>query len=88
MTCKHTRVWVQDIYKKSTDKKYWENTLLSINIVIDDRRTCNVNQVYMYVILVVSIYAFQITMGLLIKSSQKQTNFFHIEKDTMIKFRY
>ena len=54
--------------KKSTvlTKKYWENTLLSINIVIDDRLTCNVNKVYMYMILVVSICAFLITMGLLI----------------------
>ena len=54
--------------QKSTvlTKKYWENTLLSINIVIDDRLTCNVNKVYMYMILVVSIYAFLITMGLLI----------------------
>ena len=34
-------------------KKYWENTLLSINIVIDDRLTCNVNKVYKYMILVV-----------------------------------
>ena len=43
-----------------SDKKYWENTLLSINIVFDDRFTCNVCQVYMYMILVVSscIYAF------------------------------
>ena len=47
-------------------KKYWENTLLSINIVINVRRTCNVNKVYKYVILVVSIFAFLITMGLLI----------------------
>ena len=46
-------------------KKYLENTLLSINI-IDDRLTCNVNKVYKYMILVVSIYAFLITMGLLI----------------------
>ena len=56
------------ICKKSTvlTKKYWENILLSIKIVIDDKLTCNVNQVYMYMILVVSIYAFLITMGLLI----------------------
>ena len=47
-------------------KKYWENTLLSINIVIDDRLICNVNKVYMYMILVVSICAFLIIMGLLI----------------------
>ena len=47
-------------------KKYWENTLLSINIVIDDRLTCIVNKVYKYMFLVVSIYAFLITMGLLI----------------------
>ena len=39
-----------------SEKKYWENTLLSINIVIDDRLTCNVNKVYMYMNLVVSIY--------------------------------
>ena len=50
----------------SDKKKYWENTLLSINIVIDDRPTCNVNKVYIYMILVVSICAFLITMGLLI----------------------
>ena len=47
-------------------KKFWENTLLSINIVIDDRLTCNVNKVYMYMILLVSIYAFLISIGLLI----------------------
>ena len=47
-------------------KKILENTLLSINIVIDDRLTCNVNKVYKYMILVVSIYVFLITMGLLI----------------------
>ena len=57
--------------QKSTvlTKKYWENTLYSINIVIDvidDRLTCNVNKVYMYMILVGSICAFLITMGLLI----------------------
>ena len=46
------------------DKKYWENTLLSLNIVIDDWLTGNVNQVYMYMIFVVNIYAFLITMGL------------------------
>ena len=39
---------------------------ISINIVIDDRLTCNVNKVYMYMILVVSIYVFLITMGFLI----------------------
>ena len=51
-----------------SDKKYLENTLLSINIVFDNRLTCNVNKVYMYMILVVCtcIYAFLITMGLLI----------------------
>ena len=54
--------------QKSTvlTKKYLENTLLRINIVIDDRLTCNVNRL-MYMILVVNIYAFLITMGLLIK---------------------
>ena len=38
-------------------------------------------------ILAVSIYAFQITMGLFIKPFQNKPYFFHIEKDT-IKFRY
>ena len=38
----------------------------SINIVIDDKVTCNFNKIYMYMILVVSIYGFLITMGLLI----------------------
>ena len=44
--------------KKSTvlTKKYWENTLLSINFVIDDRLTINVNKVYMYMSFVVSLY--------------------------------
>ena len=39
MSCKHTRQWIQDICKKSTvlTKKYRENNLLSINIVIDDK---------------------------------------------------
>ena len=45
-------------------KKYWKNILFIINIVINDRLTCNVNKVYKYMILVVSIYAFLITMGL------------------------
>ena len=49
-----------------SDKKHWENTQLHITIVIKDRLTCNVNKVYMYMILSVSIYAFLITMGLLI----------------------
>ena len=49
-----------------SDKKYWESTLLRIHIVIDDRLTCKVNKLYMYTILVVSIYEFLITMGLLI----------------------
>ena len=39
-------------------KKYWENTLLSIKIVIDDRLTCHVKKVYKYMILVVSIKHF------------------------------
>ena len=62
MSYKHTRVWIQDICKKSTilTKKYWENTQPQINIVINDRLTCNVNKVYMYMILVVSIYEFLI----------------------------
>ena len=39
MSCKHTRQCIQDICKKSTvlTKKYRENNLLSINIVIDDK---------------------------------------------------
>ena len=40
--------------------------LLSIKIGIDDKLTCNVNKVYMYMILVMRIYAFLITMGLFI----------------------
>ena len=28
-------------------KKYWKNTVLRINIIIDDRLTCSVNKVYM-----------------------------------------
>ena len=58
MSCKHTGVLIQDICKKSTVLaiKYWENTLLSINIVIDDRLTCTVNKLYMFISLVVSIY--------------------------------
>ena len=51
-----------------SDKKYWENTLLSINIVLDNILTCNVNKEYMHMIFVVCtcIHAFLITMGLLI----------------------
>ena len=54
--------------QKSTvlTKTDWENTQFRTNIVIDDRLTCNVNKVYIYMILVVSIYAILITMGLLI----------------------
>ena len=68
ISCKHTSLWIQDMCKKSTilSKMYWENTLHSINIVIDDRLTCQVNKVYMYMILMVSICAFLIIMGLLI----------------------
>ena len=47
-------------------KQHWENTLLSINNIMDDGLTCNVNKVYMYMILVMSIYAFLTTMGLFI----------------------
>ena len=67
-SCKHTRVWIHYICKKSSvlTKKYLENALLSINIVIDDRLTCNVNIVCMYMILVVRIIAFLISMSLLI----------------------
>ena len=63
--------------KKSSvlTRKYWDDTQLSINTVIDDTLTCNVNNVYMFMILVVSIYAFLITMGLLILSSPKQIIF-------------
>ena len=43
-----------------------KNVLGERSTVIDDRLTCNVNKVYMYMLLVVSIYAFIITMGLLI----------------------
>ena len=42
-------------------EKRLEKTLLSINIVVDDRLTC---KVYMYMILVVSIYTILITKGL------------------------
>ena len=51
-----------------SDKKYCENTLLSINIVINDTITCNFNKVYIYMTFVVStgIYAFLLTMCLLI----------------------
>ena len=66
MSCKQTGVWIQDIKSTVLTKKYWENTLLSIDIVIDDRLTCNVNKVYMYILLVVCIFAFLITMGHLI----------------------
>ena len=52
---------------------------LSIKIVIDDRLSCTVNKVYMYMILVMSIYAFLIAMGLFIKSSPKQIIFFTME---------
>ena len=32
-----------------SDKTYWDNTLFSINIIIDDRPTFNVNKVYLHV---------------------------------------
>ena len=50
----------------SDKKRYWENTLLSINIVIGDSLTCNVKKLYMYMILVVSRYVFLITICRLI----------------------
>ena len=68
MNCKHTRVWTQDIFKKSTvlTKKYRENTLLGINSVIDDRLTSKISKVYNVHGLVVSIFPLLITMDLLI----------------------
>ena len=59
-------------------KKYWENTLLSINIVIDDRLSCKVNKVYMYMVLVVRIYTFLITISILILLSPKQIQFSYL----------
>ena len=63
--------------QKSTvlTNKYWENTQLGIKIVIDNSLKCSVNKVYMYWILVVSIYAFLINMALLIQLSSKQIPF-------------
>ena len=90
MSCKHTRVWIQDICKKSTvlTKKYWKNTLLSINIIIDDRLTCNVNKVYVHVYefggKYLSISNCNVSFNLIIS---KKSYFFRIEKDT-IKFIY
>ena len=48
-----TRVWIQDMCKKSTVliKKYWDNTVRSINIVID-------HLLCYYVISVLFCYAF------------------------------
>ena len=60
-----------------SDKKYRENILLSINIVILDKT---------YMILVVSIYVFLATVGLLNQSSPKKIIFLYIERDT-IKFK-
>ena len=45
----------------SSDKN---GIILSINIVFDDRLTCNVNKVYIYMLLVMGIY---------IQSSQRNT---------------
>ena len=55
----HHRIDSRHMQKSTVlTKKYWENTLLSIKIVIDDRLTCNVNKASMYMISLVSIYAF------------------------------
>ena len=64
MCCKHTRDWKKDKYKKST---------VLIKIVLSchhshfqqcyhDKLTCNVSKVYM--ISLISIYVFLISMGL------------------------
>ena len=63
----HQDMYLRHMQKVNcSDKKYWESTQLHINIVITDTLTCNVNKENMYMILVVSIYAFLITMGRLI----------------------
>ena len=46
--------------------KRMRRTLFSIDIVIDDRLKFDVNKIYMYMILVVSIYAFLFTRCILI----------------------
>ena len=61
-----------------SDKKYWENTQLLINIVINDRLTCSVNKVNMNMI----IYAFLITIGLLIIISKTNHISFTLKRIT------
>ena len=65
---------------------YLESTLdlLSLTIVTNGRPTCNVYKVYM--ILVIRIYVFLITMSLFILTSPNKSYSIHIEKD-IIKFR-
>ena len=66
MSCKHTRVWIQDVQKVNCSNKKVLGEHSIQYIVIDDRLTYNFNKVYMYMILVGSICAFLVTMGLLI----------------------
>ena len=63
-----------------SDKKVLGEHSIRYKHCYDDRLTY---KVYMYMILVVSIYAFLITMGLLTNHLQNKSDFFHIEKDTI-----
>ena len=79
MSCKHTRVWIQDIYKKSTlltkkvvgEHTQYKHCYQSIQVHdFGDEYLC------------ISNYH-----GSFIDHLQNKSYFFHIEKD-IIKFRY
>ena len=80
MSCKHTRDWNQDTYKKTTvvTKIVLRGHPSHNQQCYHDRLTCNVNKVYM--ILLISIYAFLIFMGLFPQLSSKNHISFTMKK--------
>ena len=75
MSCKHTRDWKKDIYKKvnCSDKKVLRGHPSHYQQCYHDKLTCYVNKVYM--ILLISIYVFLISMGLFPQLSPKEIIF-------------
>ena len=75
MSCKHTRDWKQDTYKKATvlTKMVLRGHPSHYQHCYHDKLTCNVNEVYMF--LLINNYVFLISMGLFPQLSPKEIIF-------------
>ena len=76
MSCKHTRDWNQDTYKKSQlfwQKYYWDTTLSHYQQCYYGKLTCNINKVCMF--LLKGIYVGLVPMGLFSQLSPKEIVF-------------